>query len=693
MTILPENLQKAVYRLAKKALHRGFKLEALHEYRNREDEIIYHRIRLKHPITREKYIRPMKFIDGKGYVIGEPNFQNGKPLYNLHSVDKQSNVPVWICEGEWCVDALTSVGILSTTSGSADSVNKADWEVLAGRKIVIWPDNDASGKRFAQLVANILQPLGCQIWQVNVETLNLPIKGDVVDWLEEHPTATIKEILSLPMKEHLSSTQPYSPPEEKKHKDFESNSGNKKKQSLMIVNFVMDQAELFHDKNGEVYAFDLSTKETRRLDGRQFRDWLVANFYEINGNAPRDQSLREAMSTLMGLARYKGECREVYIRVAKHVTSYYVDLAEIGQSRAICITSDDWKIVNEPPVRFLRPETIRPLPTPISGGDFSQLWQIANIPKNQRILVVTWLIDCLRPDTPFPVLELIGEQGSAKSTTQMLLRRLVDPNASDLRAAPKTVEDIFVTGGVNWLVSYENISHLSPQMQDALCVLATGGGYAKRKLYSDADESVIIVKRPIILNGISASITSQDLIDRAISVETPVISLRTESNKIWEFFEEKHAEILGALLDIFALSLSRLHIIKLPSSDCPRLIEFTRLGMSVAEILGHTGEEFLRDFNTTRYESIARTIDASPVATALIEWFEKHNEQGIVLPVKTLFEQVEIFKPSGSESWPRSAKGFADALRRAAPALRQMGIECRSLGKVGSFVSWEIKQR
>ncbi len=327
------------------------------------------------------------------------------------------------------------------------------------------------------------------------------------------------------------------------------------------------------------------------------------------------------------------------------------------------------------------------------NGDISSLWNMVNVSEHDRLLIIAWLIDCLRPETPFPLLEFIGEQGSAKSTTQMMLRRLIDPNSCDLRAAPKTIEDIFVSAGVNWLVSYENISHLSPQVQDALCVLATGGGFAKRKLYSDADESVILVKRPVVLNGIGAAVTAQDLIDRTISIETPLITLRTEITELWGQYTLHQAGMLGSLLNIFSESLSRLKHITLPQADRPRLAEFAKLGMAVAETMGKNGEDFLTQFNASRQESIARTIDASPVASALIEWFDDCNRHTTVLPVKQLFLQVERKKPLNTDSWPRSAKGFADALRRMAPALRYIGIECRSLGKTGSYVSWEIKQK
>lgn len=467
----------------------------------------------------------------------------------------------------------------------------------------------------------------------------------------------------------------------------------KQNQASLVVAFVEERADLFHDQNREVFAQDKVTRETRRLEGRQFHDWLVSSLYQATGKAPRDQAVRGALNTLAGLGRYRGSCRDVHIRVAKYNGAYFLDLAEPGNSRAVKIEPGHWEVVSHPPVSFIRPETIRPLPRPLTGGRLGTLWDLINIPEENHLLVLAWLGECLRPDTPFPILELIGEQGSAKSTTQTVLRRLIDPNACDLRAAPKTIEDVFISASVNWLVSYENISHLPAPTQDALCVLATGGGIAKRKLYSDADEVVIVVKRPAVLNGITAAVTAQDLIDRTLSVEMPLIDTRMETTDLWAIFEAERGRLLGALLDVIADALGRLPTIQLPPKDRPRLTEFARFGMAVAEAMGGTGEDFMVQFKASRQESIARTIDASPVASAVIDWFEARGKRSVELPVKDLMQQVERYRPANAEAWPRSAKAFADGLRRAAPALRQLGIECRSLGKIGSSVKWKIEAR
>jgi hypothetical protein len=474
-------------------------------------------------------------------------------------------------------------------------------------------------------------------------------------------------------------------PESKEEADDE-----KQAQSDKIVSFVQTFNELFHDDNDTAYARHMDTGEVRPLAGKAFRHWLTAAFYEQNEKAVRDQSLREARMTLEGIAMQ--DHRPVYIRVASIDGNHYLDLAEPGQSATICLMPGKWSI-QDAPVMFSRSDSSQALPRPVPGGDISQLWKIANVMPSQQILIVAWLVECLRTDTPFPILEMFGEQGCAKSTTQTAFRRLIDPNAADLRAAPKSAEDLYVTGGTNHFISLENISHLPAPIQDALCVIATGGGFAKRKLYSDSEEIVITLKRPAILNGIVAAITQQDAVSRAISIELPVITNASPKNKLDAEYEKNRASIIGGLLDIAAKALEYLPEMTLPADQRPRLVEFAYLGMAVAKAMNEPPEVFMEQFNAARQDGLERTLDASPVASAIRDWAETNPGRIEEHPVKHWLNVLEDYKPRGCDSWPRSPKGLGDAMRRAAPALRQLGIECKCLGKIGSTVKWCIGQR
>ena len=468
-----------------------------------------------------------------------------------------------------------------------------------------------------------------------------------------------------------------------------------KKDSLssQLVAFVVERAELFHDISGDSFAMVASAQETYRLASAKFKSWLMAAFYKATKKAARDQSVREAMQVLDGLAQHDGEQKAVHIRVAQVGEAVFVDLAQPGSNMAAKIEAGQWALVQDHEVRFLRPDTMRPLPIPVlvGSGDISALWRFVNVPEGSRLLVLAWLLECLRPDGVFPVLELLGEAGSAKSTTQRILRSLIDPNASNLRSPPKSVEDLFVSAGLNWIVSFENVSHLTPQTQDAMCVLATGGGYAKRKLYSDNEESVINVTRPVVLNGISACITAHDLIDRSICIEPQRIQIRREDGDIQREFEAAYPALVASLFYLMAQTLKELPSTCLPDGENIRMAGFARLGVAMERVLGESDGEFLRQFHSARQESVARTIDASPVATALVEWFENRLSVAVELPAKTLLAEVEKFKPLGADAWPKSAKGFGDALRRAAPSLRYVGMEVKSLGKIGGAVKWSVR--
>lgn len=194
-----ETPQAAARRLADRAIRDGFKPTGLHCYRNADGAPAYWRIRAKHP-NGDKWIRPMHWSQG-AYVIGEPPApEAGKLLYRLPELlAADPAATVWIVEGESCADALAKLGLITTTSGGSSSADAADWTPMRGRHAILWPDNDAPGRQYADDVEARLRALGCTVERVDVEALHLPEKGDVVDWLAGHPGATAADVEALPL--------------------------------------------------------------------------------------------------------------------------------------------------------------------------------------------------------------------------------------------------------------------------------------------------------------------------------------------------------------------------------------------------------------------------------------------------------------------------------------------------------------
>jgi len=179
-------------------IKQGYKPQSLHHYTSAEGEWLYSRMRLNHP-EKTKIIRPF-YQENGNFILGEPKFQGKKPLYQLPLI-KDADTVFWV-EGEKKVDALVGLGLVATTSGGATSHDGADFEPLRGKRVVIWADFDDSGKAHAGAVKAILKGIHCEVISIDVESLNLPVKGDVVDWLQINPLATKENVLALPLLPH-----------------------------------------------------------------------------------------------------------------------------------------------------------------------------------------------------------------------------------------------------------------------------------------------------------------------------------------------------------------------------------------------------------------------------------------------------------------------------------------------------------
>ncbi len=328
-----------------------------------------------------------------------------------------------------------------------------------------------------------------------------------------------------------------------------------------------ERLEFFHSDEGEAYVTleRRDHRETWPLRSKDFRDDLTLRFYRRHRRTPGASAMDEALGTLSGKARFDGLQHPVALRVAQRSETIYLDLCN-ERWQAVEITSASWRVVDDPPVRFVRRRGMRALPKPARDGRIDELWPLLNLTdKRSRVLVWAWLIGALRPSGPYPVLVLQGEQGTAKTTVAKMLRALVDPSVAAVRTVPRNESDLLIAARNRWLIALDNLSGLSPWLSDALCRLATGGGFSTRELYTDVDEVLIEVQRPCILNGIDDICTRQDLMDRAIIVNLEPIpeTARRPEAELWQAFERSRPHILGALLGAVVIALRRLPDVRL----------------------------------------------------------------------------------------------------------------------------------
>ncbi len=200
-----EEMWRAAQHLLKKHRRYSGALQ-IHEYRAANGRLIYFKLRAYDPNTDEKLIRPMR-PNGGGFEQGEPSFgPEGKPLYGLPALAQHPYAEVIVCEGENCADALAKLGCVATTSGAASSAAAADWRPLAGRSVLIWPDHDEAGARYADDVAARLIELGCTVRVIDAAALGLDDKGDAVDWLRAHPSASSVDVLALPSQDRAGAS-------------------------------------------------------------------------------------------------------------------------------------------------------------------------------------------------------------------------------------------------------------------------------------------------------------------------------------------------------------------------------------------------------------------------------------------------------------------------------------------------------
>lgn len=433
------------------------------------------------------------------------------------------------------------------------------------------------------------------------------------------------------------------------------------------------------DDIGEAYAGIKVGEHTelRKIKSKPFELSLIKSFFEETGKAPGADALKQAKNVLEMKAMFGGKQHKLNLRSAYHDGSIYYDLAD-SNWRAIKVSPSGCEILEQPPILFVRNKNTKEQVEPIFHGDLRLLINHVRIPNpDDQLLFLVYIVTSLIPMIPHPLLVFCGEKGAAKSTSMRMARSIIDPAFRDILIMPNSLQDLALVIDNNYMPCFDNMDGLSSDKSDLLCTASTGGGFSKRMLFTDDDETILSFKRCVSLNGINVVVTKPDLLDRSVIIELVRISERErkEEREVWEDFDKDKPYIIGGALKILSKAMQIYPTIKLEKLG--RMADFTRWGYAVAEALGSGGERFLEVYLKNQNKSNEEAISSHPVASAIVTLMKDKNVwKGSVTELLTTLEHIaEVEKiNTNSKLWPNAAQSLSRRIREVESNLKQVGI-------------------
>lgn len=451
-------------------------------------------------------------------------------------------------------------------------------------------------------------------------------------------------------------------------------------------------------------------REHMRVASRDFRTWLLTRFYMENGAGLSGQALAETVSLAEARAMTSGEVRKPWRRLALEDGAIWWDLGggdPAGDRRAVRIDAEGWRVIDaaEVPVAFLRAADALAIPDPEPGAAaIGDLRTFVNVEDDDGLaLLWAWLLCAARPFAEggaYPILLVHGEQGSGKTGAARAMQALLDPSTLTGRALPREERDVFISAMNRHLFACDNVSSIGDGFSDALCRIATSGGFSARALHTDGDEVIFSVTRPLLLNGIPSTILGRpDLADRAINVELRPLRQRREDVELAADFARLRPGLLGLICDGLSSALRNVAATKIP--DPPRMMDACTWAEAAAPGIGIEPGRIAAAWRANRNMADRAALEVDDVAQALVGMLAELEAEGRGGAWKGSPQELyrKLSDRAGdritrSRLWPQNPSGLGNKLRRIAPGLRAVhGIEAAH-GKGGGDSArwWSIRR-
>jgi hypothetical protein len=445
----------------------------------------------------------------------------------------------------------------------------------------------------------------------------------------------------------------------------------------VLIKIGQERATYFH--SDAVYA-DVVVRGHRDtlavVEGKAFARWLLHEFYSDMKKAPKPSAIKTAIHTLAANAEFGAgtPSHPVHLRIAEVDGRIYVDLCN-EQRQCVEVDGNGWRVIDAPDlVRFRRTPGMRALPIPQRGGSIDMLRKFVNLSDGDFVLLVAVLLDAFRSGK-HPILNLVGEFATAKSTLAKMFKMLLDPDETELRSLPGTKRDLFVAMANARVRAWDNISRIDQEISNALCQLSDGSGFGIRKNFTDGDEFTVQGPRSIVLTGLTNCATRPDLSSRVVMLSLQPIKDRRSETELWTRFNEAQPLIFGALLDALAHGVKHLSTARVVATT--RMADFELFGHACEGAYAMTGS-FAAALAGNATELNEALIEEDPVAKAIAAFMVKRDQWSgttTALLLELTNRDCTEQRVSKQSDWPKDATRFSKRVRSVSATLRKVGIE------------------
>ena len=416
---------------------------------------------------------------------------------------------------------------------------------------------------------------------------------------------------------------------------------------------------------------------------RAFRDWFLHQFAGRFGSLPTSRQFHALLNYLEARANhYDEECRRlpVFRRVGSLGTRRIPDQILLDLANSKCqfveISATGWKTTAGPGILLQTSRSTLSLRAPEATaeppahsrfgepgpqpGPLETLRSCLNLPSRAAWLrCLAWLLASFHPYGPFPFLIIQGPPSSGKSFAARILRSLIDPSSAPLTPIPSSVRDLLTLARHNWILAFDHISALSPQLTDALCRLSSGLGATLRETFPAPEPLQQYIRRPILLTVTERWSCPADIAKRALIVTLPPLTAGPRpEDSILEVVDAAWPAILGALCSAVSAALNRMPQIQQPTGRCASALAWA---MAASPALGCTGEEMQL--------ALEPPPPPHPMVDAVRNLLDQRKRW-----TGSATELLDLLQPFASCQTP---KGVSQQLRNSMLTLADSGIELK----------------